>query len=78
MKLPHRPEDLSHAMLVAILMHHGGSMDIPATAFVADALGTPDGAWHAVGMEPQPDGTLRIAVRPRPADAGDDGGVTVL
>lgn len=76
MKLPHRPEDLSHAMLVAILMHNGGSMDIPATAFEADALGGRDGSWHAVAMEPQADGTLRVSVRPRP-DV-DDGGVTVL
>jgi hypothetical protein len=76
MKLPHRPEDMSHAMLVAILMHHGGSMDIPADAFVADALGGRDGSWHAVAMEPQANGTLRISVRPRPD--GDEGGVTVL
>lgn len=76
MTLPHRPEDMSHAMLIAILMHHGGSMEIPASAFVADALGTQDGAWHAVSMEPQANGTLRIAVRPRPD--GDEGGVTLL
>ncbi|PVE13144.1 hypothetical protein [Streptomyces scopuliridis] len=76
MKLPHRPEDLSHATLVAILMHHGGSMDIPADAFQADALGGPDGSWHAVAMEPQPNGTMRISVRPRPA--GDAGGVTAI
>lgn len=76
MKLPHRPEDLSHAMLVAILMHHGGSMDIPAAAFEADALGGPDGSWHAVAMEPQQDGTLRVSVRPRPDQ--DEGGVTVI
>ena len=75
-QLPHRPEDLSHAMLVAILMHHGGSMDIPASAFEADALGGPDGSWHAVAMEPQQDGTLRVSVRPRPD--GDAGGVTVI
>jgi hypothetical protein len=76
MKLPHRPEDMSHAMLVAILMHHGGAMEIPATAFEADALGGRDGSWHAVAMEPQTNGTLRISVRPRP-DV-DEGGVTVL
>ncbi|MGY4974907.1 pRL2-19 [Streptomyces nigrescens] len=67
------PEDMSHAMLLAILMHHGGSMHIPLDAFQPDALGGPDGSWHAVGMEPQPDGTLRIAVRPRPD--GDEGRV---
>ncbi|MEU3978454.1 pRL2-19 [Streptomyces bacillaris] len=76
MTLPHRPEDMSHAMLIAILMHHGGSMDIPADAFQADALGGPDGAWHAVALEPQTNGTLRISVRPRPD--GDEGGVVTL
>ncbi|MFE0373709.1 head-tail adaptor protein [Streptomyces tendae] len=60
------PADMSHAMLVAILMHHGGSIDLPASAFEPDALGGPDGAWHAVGMEPQTDGTVRITVHPRP------------
>lgn len=60
------PADMSHAMLVAILMHHGGSLTLPAGAFVADALGGADGSWHAVGMEPQTDGTIRITVQPRP------------
>jgi hypothetical protein len=60
------PADMSHAMLVAILMHHGGSLDLPATAFEPDALGGLDGAFHAVGMEPQPNGTVRITVHPRP------------
>ncbi|MFF2604184.1 pRL2-19 [Streptomyces californicus] len=75
-RLPHRPEDMSHAMLIAILMHHGGSMELPASAFSADALGGLDGSWHAVAMEPQPDGTMRISVRPRPD--GDEGGVVTL
>ena len=61
-----RAADISHAMLVAILMHHGGSMALPAEAFEHDALGGLDGSWHAVAMEPQPDGTVRLSVRPRP------------
>ncbi len=60
------PQDMSHAMLIAILMHHGGSLDLPASAFEADALGGRDGSWHAVAMEPQDDGTVRLSVRPRP------------
>ncbi|MGY3340953.1 hypothetical protein ACVW0K_007146 [Streptomyces filamentosus] len=60
------PADLSHALLVAVLMHNGGSLDLPREAFALDALGGPDGAWHAVGMEPQQDGTIRISVRVRP------------
>ncbi|MFF5853998.1 pRL2-19 [[Kitasatospora] papulosa] len=71
------PADMSHAMLVAILMHHGGSLDLPAGAFTPDALGGMDGAFHAVGMEPLPGtGMIRISVQPRPA--GDDGGITRL
>ena len=65
--------DLSHAMLLAILMHHGGSLTLPASAFEVDALGGFDGAFHAVGMEPQPDGTVRLLVRPRPD--GDAAGI---
>ncbi|MFF3959800.1 pRL2-19 [Streptomyces sp. NPDC001890] len=61
------PADMSHAMLIAILMHHGGSMELPAGAFAPDAIGGLDGSFHAVAMEPQPGtGTIRISVRPRP------------
>ncbi|MFE9335107.1 pRL2-19 [Streptomyces sp. NPDC006925] len=68
------PEDMSHAMLLAILMHHGGSLELPAAAFEPDAIGGRDGAFHAVALEPQDGGTVRIAVRPRPD--GDTGGIT--
>lgn len=68
------PADMSHAMLIAVLMHHGGAMELPADAFEADALGGRDGAWHAVAMEPQESGRIRLTVRPRPA--GDAGGIT--
>ncbi|MFB8384962.1 pRL2-19 [Streptomyces rubiginosohelvolus] len=60
------PADMSHAMLVAVLMHHGGSLTLPTSAFEADALGGAAGEWHAVSMEPQTDGTIRLAVQPRP------------
>ncbi|MFJ5086480.1 pRL2-19 [Streptomyces sp. NPDC088706] len=72
------PADLSHAALIAILMHHGGSLDLPAGAFDPDALGGVDGAFHAVAIDPQTDGTIRISVQPRPSDAGDAGGITKL
>ncbi|MFG2738444.1 pRL2-19 [Streptomyces harbinensis] len=70
------PEDMSHAMLIAVLMHHGGSMTLPLAAFAADAVGGADGAFHAVAMEPQQDGTVRLSVRPRPA--GNAGGITAI
>ena len=61
-----RPADLSHAMLIAVVMHNGGSLVLPASALEADALGGPDGSWHALSMEPQTGGGVRIAVQPRP------------
>ncbi|MET7738370.1 pRL2-19 [Streptomyces sp. NPDC005402] len=70
---PVRPEDLSHSMLVAVLMAHGGSLTIPVTAFEPDSTGGPDGSWHAVALEPLEDGTVRLSVRPRPPDIDGPG-----
>jgi len=70
------PADMSHAMLIAVLMHHGGSIDLPAEAFESDAIGGRDGSFHAVAMEPQPDGTIRLSVRPRPDDPNE--GITYI
>lgn len=60
------PQDMSHALLVAVLMANDGSVTLPPGSFDPDALGGLDGSWHAVAMEPQPDGTVRLSVRPRP------------
>jgi hypothetical protein len=57
---------MSHAMLVALLMHHGGSVDLPAEAFESDALGDGHGAHHAVQLAPLGDGTVRLSVVVRP------------
>lgn len=65
------PADMSHAWLIAILMHHGGSLDLPLSAFERDALGGPDGSHHAVRMEVLDGaGTVRLSVVARPE--GDD------
>lgn len=69
------PAGMSHAMLIAVLMHHGGSMDLPATAFETDALGDGRGAHHAVQLAPLDDGTVRLSVIARPP--GDDAGIEV-
>ncbi|MFD4400811.1 pRL2-19 [Kitasatospora sp. NPDC058478] len=69
------PADLSHAMLLAILMDNGGSFEINASAFETDAIGGPDGAFHAVSMDPLPNGKLRLSAVPRPA--GDAGGIQI-
>ncbi len=69
------PADMSHAMLIAVLMHHGGSMDLPAEAFETDALGDGRGAHHAVQLAPLDDGTVRLSVVARPP--GDAAGIEV-
>ncbi|MGW1252275.1 pRL2-19 [Streptomyces sp. NPDC002535] len=76
MSVPLSPADMSHAMLIAILMHHGGSMDLPADAFEADALGDGRGAHHAVALAPLDDGAMRLSVVARPA-GDDDAGIEV-
>lgn len=73
--LPRTPADLSHAMLIAILMHHGGSIDLPAEAFEADALGSGDGAHHAVHLAPIGNSTMRLSVVARPP--GDAAGMEI-
>lgn len=60
------PADMSHALLVAILMHNGGQLNLPVSAFEAEAIGGPDGSHHAVQVSPLPDGqSVRLAVTPR-------------
>ncbi|MFD5328936.1 pRL2-19 [Streptomyces sp. NPDC127092] len=66
---------MSHAMLVAVLMHHGGSLDLPAEAFDTDALGDGRGAHHAVQLAPLDNGTVRLSVVARPP--GDAAGIEV-
>ncbi|MCW8103379.1 hypothetical protein [Streptomyces tauricus] len=60
------PGELSHAMLIAILMSNSGSHVIPPSAMTADALAGRDGALHAAALEQLPGGYLRISVCPRP------------
>jgi hypothetical protein len=66
------PADMSHAMLVAILMHNGGGYTLPMDALEVDALGRPDGSHHAVQMVPLADGSgvrLMVIARPEGPDA---------
>ncbi|WP_371634523.1 hypothetical protein OG693_39930 [Streptomyces sp. NBC_01259] len=60
------PAELSHAMLIAVLMDAGGSLELPADAFTTDALGGYDGSFHAVGMDALSTGRVRLSVQPRP------------
>ncbi|MFF3617564.1 hypothetical protein [Streptomyces sp. NPDC002580] len=61
-----RPADLSHAALVAVLMHHGGSLEVPAEAFEPDSIGGRDGSFHALALDTLPGGLVRLSVQPRP------------
>lgn len=67
------PADMSHGMLIATLMHHGGSMDLPVTAFESDALGDGKGAHHAVQLAPLDASAVRLSVVARPG--GDAAGI---
>ncbi|MFJ4745410.1 pRL2-19 [Streptomyces sp. NPDC088775] len=60
------PAQMSHYMLIAVLMHHGGSMELPAAALDAEATGTADGTHHAVQLARLDDGTVRLSVVARP------------
>lgn len=58
--------DMSHASLVAVLMHHGGSLEVPASAFEPDSIGGRDGSFHALAVDTIPGGRVRLSVHPRP------------
>lgn len=58
--------DMSHASLVAVLMHHGGSLEVPASAFEPDSIGGRDGSFHALAVDAIPGGRVRLSVHPRP------------
>ncbi|MGK4586068.1 pRL2-19 [Kitasatospora sp. HPMI-4] len=59
-------EDMSHGLLLALIMHLGGSVDLPASAFESDALGGSQGEFYAVQLDPLNDTTVRLSVVPRP------------
>lgn len=70
------PEEMSHAVLLALLMQAGGSATIPASALDPSEIGTPDGTYHALSLEALPGDMLRVSVAPRPS--GPDGsGISV-
>lgn len=58
--------DMSHASLVAVLMHHGGALEVPASAFAPDNIGGRDGSFHALAVDTLPGGRVRLSVHPRP------------
>lgn len=63
---PYDP-DVSHGYLVAVLMAHGGELDIDPEYFTPEVLGTPDGRLHGVLLGPSADGKkIRLSVSVNP------------
>uniref|UniRef100_UPI003F49A104 hypothetical protein n=1 Tax=Amycolatopsis sp. CA-290885 TaxID=3239925 RepID=UPI003F49A104 len=59
------PEDWTHALLVAVLMRAGGSVELDLDQLQPDMLGDPAGRHYAFTVEPT--GTsLRVSVAPAP------------
>lgn len=55
---------MSQGLLVAVLQHLGGSIDLPAEALDKGAMGDAEGRLHSVSMEPLPGGQgMRLAVQ---------------
>lgn len=67
--------EVSHALLVALLMTLGGSHVMPLSAITTDAMGHVDGSMYSVELSPIGDGEyVRLAVvaraehaRPQPS-----------
>jgi hypothetical protein len=70
-KTPGYPTDweASHGLLLAVLAAAGGSVDLPQSAFDPDRMGPPDGSFHAVEIDPQSNGTVRLRIVPRPTSS---------
>lgn len=56
--------DFSHAMLIAVLVKLGGSIDLHADDLTPDALGDPDGVLYRMELQPLPGHRMRLSVRP--------------
>ncbi|MGQ4517366.1 hypothetical protein [Streptomyces sp. DW26H14] len=64
------PAEMSHAVLLALLMRSGGSATLPAAALTGSELTGPDGNYHALRLEALDDDMLRVSVQPRPDAPG--------
>lgn len=55
---------MSQGLLIAVLHHVGGFVDLPAEALDKSVMGDAEGRLHAVAMEPLPDGRgMRLSVQ---------------
>jgi hypothetical protein len=60
--------DFSHAMLVAVLVKLGGSIELDAADLAPDVMGNAEGVLYRVALQPLPDQRLRLSVVPTAAD----------
>jgi hypothetical protein len=60
--------DFSHAMLVAVLVKLGGSIELDATDLAPDALGNAEGVLYRMALDPLPGQRFRLSVVPTAAD----------
>lgn len=56
--------DVSHGLLLAILVAHGGSVDLDADQFYSDAMGNQLGEFYSVQLTPFSSGKIRLEVVP--------------
>jgi hypothetical protein len=61
--------DLSHGVLIAVLMRLGGSVVMAAEDFAPDAMGRADGTLYCLALQPLPDGQVRLSVVPTITDS---------
>jgi hypothetical protein len=57
--------DLSHALLVAVVMKLGGSVELDFADLSPDSMGDQAGGLYALALDPIPTHRLRLSVIPR-------------
>lgn len=63
--------DLSHLLLVAVLVKLGGSIELGPDDFALDALGDARGVFYRTALDPLGDGRSRLSVHPAAPAAPD-------
>lgn len=74
MSAPYDP-DLSHALLIAVLMKHGGSVELDSRHFAPIMQGNDRGEFFAAKVEILDDigNRIRVSVAPASEDQGGGG-----
>jgi len=64
--IPVTPGEMTHALLVAVIMKQGGSVVLGPEDYEPDAMGHANGQLYALEMTPLTGGRVRLSVVPRP------------